>query len=191
VLLVAIALAVVAVIAGVSWAVIADSGSTEPKTSPMSGSGRASVRGIATVGETAPDFELQTLDGKTVRLSDYRGKPVVVNFWASYCIPCRAEFPMIRKALKAHDNDFVVLGVDYKDIDSDARAFARQQHATWPILTDPGNATGTAYGVRAVPQTFFIGRDGKISQRYYAEVPADLFEQELAKIAKPTTTVPG
>jgi peroxiredoxin len=191
--LVGIAIAVVATVAAVTVVVISDN---QPASTPTSakGAAKASIQGVATVGEAAPDFALKTLDGKTVRLSDYAGKAVVVNFWASYCHPCRQEFPMFRQALEQHHNDFVLLGVDYRDITSDARKFAKDKRATWPILEDPDNAVALAYGVRAVPQTFFIGRDGKISQRYYARVPDDLFEQELAKIAKPaavtTTTTP-
>jgi peroxiredoxin len=192
--LVGIALVVVAIVAAVTVVVISDNETTSSPTTAK-GAAKASIEGVATVGEQAPDFELKTLDGKTVRLSDYAGKPVVVNFWASYCHPCREEFPMFRQALEQHHNDFVLLGVDYRDIASDARKFAKDKRATWPILEDPGDQVALAYGVRAVPQTFFIGRDGKISQRYYAQVPDDLFEQELAKISKPaavttTTTTP-
>jgi peroxiredoxin len=192
--LVAIAVVVVAIV-GVVTVVVIDDNATTSSTSAVQGSAKASIEGIATVGEQAPDFQLRTLDGKTVRLGDYAGKPVVVNFWASYCHPCREEFPMFRDSLEQHHNDFVLLGIDYRDITSDARKFAKDEHATWPILQDPDSAAALAYGVRAVPQTFFIGRDGKISQRYYAQVPDDLFEQELAKISKPaasatTTTTP-
>jgi len=176
--LVVVALVVVALVGAVTWVVIADddASTADPRAA------KVAVAGLATAGQTAPDFEAATLDGKTVRLSDYAGRPIVVNFWASYCHPCRQEFPMFRNALERHDDDFVLLGVDYKDITSDARRFVRQQRATWPIVVDPTNVVARAYGVRAVPQTFFIGPDGKISERYYAEIPADLFEQELAKI---------
>jgi cytochrome c biogenesis protein CcmG/thiol:disulfide interchange protein DsbE len=189
--LVVIAVVVVAIVGAVTFVVI-DDNSTTSSTSAVQETGKASIDGVATVGEQAPDFQLRTLDGKTVRLSDFAGTPVVVNFWASYCHPCREEFPMFRKSLAQHGNDFVLLGIDYRDIASDARKFAKDKHATWPILKDPDNALALAYGVRAVPQTFFIDRAGKISQRYYAQVPDDLFEQELAKISKPAagTTTP-
>ena len=72
------------------------------------------------VGDVAPDFTLQTLDGARVSLSDYRGQPVVLNFWASWCNPCRDEFPLFRDELASHPGKFTVLGVDYKDIPSDA-----------------------------------------------------------------------
>lgn len=140
------------------------------------------------VGDEAPDFTLKTLDGKTVKLSDYRGTPVVLNFWASWCNPCRKEFPRFRDALAAHPGKFVVLGVDYKDIPSDARKFAKSQRASWPMLDDSANAVSGAYGIRAVPQTFFIWRDGTIAQRYYAQIPDSDFAAELAKITKPSST---
>jgi cytochrome c biogenesis protein CcmG/thiol:disulfide interchange protein DsbE len=136
------------------------------------------------VGDTAPDFTLQTFDGKPVSLSDYRGKPVVLNFWASYCNPCRKEFPLFREQLSDHRGDFVVVGVDTKDIGSDAMGFARQQKATWPIVLDDANAVAKAYGVSALPQTFFIRPDGTIAVRYYAEIPASRFAGALAKITK-------
>ena len=192
-MLLAVAVVVVAIVGAVTFVVV-DDNSASTGSAAVAGGGKAAVDGVATVGERAPDFELQTFDGDTVRLSDYAGKPVVVNFWASYCHPCREEFPMFRKALARHDDDFVLLGIDYKDITSDARTFAKEKRATWPILKDPDDAVALVYGVRAVPQTFFIARDGTISQRYYAQVPDDVFEEELAKIAKPlvasATTLP-
>ncbi len=79
----------------------------------------------AKVGQVAPDFALQTLDGGTVRLSEFRGRPVVLNFWASWCTPCRKEFPMFRGTLAAKDGAFAMLGVDTGDLRGDARQFAR------------------------------------------------------------------
>ena len=122
-----------------------------------------------------------------MRLSDYRGKPVVLNFWASYCQPCRKEFPLFRSQLAEHPGDFVVLGVDPRTSRRSA-AFAKEQQATWPILDDSSNAVGKAYGVAAVPQTFFIRRNGTIAQRYYAQIPDDDFATELAKITKSSSS---
>jgi peroxiredoxin len=90
--------------------------------------------------------------------------------------------------LVAHPGQFVVLGVDYKDIPSDARKFAKSQRATWPILDDSANAVSAAYGIRAVPQTFFITRQGAIAARYYVEPTDDEFAAALAKITKPGST---
>jgi peroxiredoxin len=88
--------------------------------------------------------------------------------------------------LAAHPGKFVVLGVDYKDIAADARKFAKSQHATWPMLDDSANAVSGLYGVRAVPQTFFLTSDGRIAERFYAEPSADEFTAALAKITRPS-----
>jgi peroxiredoxin len=120
-----------------------------------------------------------------VSLSDYAGKPVVLNFWASYCHPCREEFPLFREQLAEHPGDFVVLGVDAKDIESDAKRFAKDEKATWPIVFDGENEVAQAYGVGAVPQTFFIKPNGKVALRYYAQIPDDKWSDALAKITGP------
>ena len=140
------------------------------------------------VGDVAPDFTLKTFDGKSVSLSDYRGKPVVLNFWASYCHPCREEFPLFREQLAEHPGEFVVLGVDAKDIESDAEKFAEDQKATWPIVFDASNDVAKAYGVAAVPQTFFIRPDGTVAVRYYAQIPDDKWAGAVAKITTPATS---
>jgi cytochrome c biogenesis protein CcmG, thiol:disulfide interchange protein DsbE len=175
--------ALVLVVGAITWVAVAGNDDGSGTTVVP-----AAVRdGGPKVGDDAPDFTLQTLDGKTVKLSDYRGTPVVLNFWASWCNPCREEFPRFRDELAAHPGRFAVLGVDYKDIASDARKFAKSQRATWPMLDDPASAVSAAYGIRAVPQTFFIRRDGTIAQRYYSEPTADEFTAALAKITKPSS----
>ena len=138
------------------------------------------------VGDRAPDFTLKSLDGETVSLSDYAGRPVVLNFWASYCHPCREEFPLFREQLAERPGEFVVLGVDAKDIESDARKFAKDEKATWPIVFDGDNDVAQAYGVGAVPQTFFIKPDGTVALRYYAQIPESKWAAALAKITKPS-----
>ncbi len=173
---------VVLAIGVVTWVVVAgsDDGGSSSTVVP------AGVRdGGPRVGDTAPDFTLSTLDGKTVSLSDYAGKPVVLNFWASYCHPCREEFPLFREQLAEHPGDFVVLGVDAKDIESDAKRFAKDEKATWPIVFDGENEVAQAYGVGAVPQTFFIKPNGKVALRYYAQIPDDKWSAALAKITAP------
>ena len=127
-----------------------------------------------------------------MRLSDYRGTPVVLNFWASCCHPCRQEFPLFRSQLAEHRGEFVVLGVDVKDITSDARG-VRQGAAGH--LADPRATRRTRSArptaIAAVPQTFFIRRDGTIAQRYYAQIPDDDFATELAKITRSSPGTPG
>jgi peroxiredoxin len=165
----------------VTWAVVAGSSSgsngTADTVAPVS------VRnGGPRAGDAAPDFTLPTLDGKSVSLSDYRGQPVVLNFWAAWCNPCRREFPYLREQLAAHKGQFVVLGVDNRDIDSDARTFAKDEKATWPIAVDHDNSVWRAYAAQQLPQTFFIRSDGTIAARLYGQLIPKDFQQALAKI---------
>jgi peroxiredoxin len=171
----------------VTWVIVASSGG-DGGGAAQSRVQTADVRdGGPQVGDRAPDFTATTLDGKTVSLSDFAGRPVVLNFWASWCNPCREEFPVFRAALRRHGDDYVMLGVDNRDIESDASDFARKQHADWPIAFDASNAIYKAYGTTGLPQTLFIKPDGTVAARYYAAIPSQAkFDEALAKITAPT-----
>jgi len=140
----------------------------------------------------APDFDLPRLrGGGRISLSSLRGTGVVVNFWASWCIPCRKEFPVLRRVQRTYRADGVeIIGIVYNDIPSDARAFARDQKATWNLVTDESRATAIKYGVRAIPQTFFIAPDGRISQRYFQAPSEATFDAEIQKILPAGTPGP-
>lgn len=137
---------------------------------------------MATAGDPAPDFELTTLDGETLRLSDLRGTPVVLNFWASWCTPCRAEFPLLREFHREADGEYAVVGVDTGDIRGDGEEFARDQRADWPNGFDVDGAVARSYGVNGLPQTFFIDRDGTITARVPAELTESTIRARLAEI---------
>jgi peroxiredoxin len=140
-------------------------------------------RGGPQVGDVAPDFTATTLDGDTVKLSDYAGKPVVLNFWASWCTACRNEFPLFRQELARSGGDYVMLGVDNRDIDSDAQEFAKKKGADWPNAFDSSNAIYKAYGITALPQTYFIKPNGTIAERYFQAIPDQAeFRKSPAKI---------
>jgi len=161
---------------------------TTGTTSPMAGEqGPVSTPGVATVGSMAPDFTLTDLSGRRVRLSDYRGRPVLVSFWASWCIPCRDEVPLLQQAYLQHRAEHLaLLGVTFRDLPSDSRRFLRAHHATYPALPDTDGAVATAYGVRAVPQLFFIGRDGRIRDRIYGRTGQALLDRTLREILPPS-----
>jgi cytochrome c biogenesis protein CcmG, thiol:disulfide interchange protein DsbE len=117
------------------------------------------------VGFSAPDFMLDSLSGDPIPLSDLRGKVVVLNVWASWCRPCRAEMPALNAIYeRLRGQDLMVLGVNttYQDDEANARAAIREWGLTFPIVFDRDGATSHRYRVQAMPTTFFIGRDGVI-----------------------------
>jgi peroxiredoxin len=118
-------------------------------------------------GFLAPDFTLNTLQGESITLSELRGKAVMVNFWASWCGPCRQEMPDIEEvALDYQDQDLVILAVNATQQDRlDAVIeFVDTYNLTFPILTDDDGSTIRTYQIAAFPTTFFIGRDGMIQE---------------------------
>ncbi len=119
----------------------------------------------AQVGFAAPPFTLTDMDGHTVHLSDYPGKVVLLNFWASWCHPCRSEMPAIQQTYQAYQSrGLVVLEVNasYQDTPASMRTFLGSLTYTYPILLDETGEVNRLYGVGALPTTFFIGRDGTI-----------------------------
>ena len=139
------------------------------------------------VGQIAPQLAGTTLDGRSVSLADFRGRPVVVNFWASWCIPCRDEFPLFKQAESDHP-ELVFLGVVYQDDPGSAANFVAREAANWPSLTDPDGSRAKAYQVAAPPQSYFIDRDGIVRSRQIGEVSAADFERQYSAIAGPSSS---
>ncbi len=111
----------------------------------------------------APDFTLQTFDGKSVKLSDLRGKVVVINFWASWCVPCRDEAPFLQKTWQQYENkDVVFMGIDWVDPEPDAKAYIKQYGITYMNGPDLGSAISPLFRIKGVPETYFVGKDGKL-----------------------------
>lgn len=113
----------------------------------------------------APAFTLDRLDAEGGRLSlaDLRGKAVVVNFWASWCIPCRDEAPVLQKTYERYrDQGLVVLGIDVNDFKEDARSFMKRYGITYPVAYDGKGSTVGKWGVRGFPETFFVDRSGTL-----------------------------
>lgn len=133
----------------------------------------------AGAGDPAPALTGTTLDGKPFDLASLKGRPVVVNFWASWCVPCRDEFPLFKDALATGAaSDLAIVGVVFNDDDAAARSFLTKAGADWPSVSDPSGALARAWRVVAPPQTYFIDRDGTIRSRQIGQVtPADLQRQ--------------
>ena len=138
----------------------------------------------ARTGQPAPPITGTALDGSTVDLAAYRGHPVVVNFWASWCTPCREEFPLFEQKLAelGPTDGMVMLGVLYKDDPALARTFVQDVGATWPTALDPDGTTAAAYRVVAPPQTYFIDSDGILRGIQIGQVKAEDFDTQYAKI---------
>ena len=118
-------------------------------------------------GFLAPDFELKTPTGETIKLSDLRGQAVLVNLWATWCPPCRAEMKTIETVYNEYkDQGFVVLAVDmtYQDNQTDIVPFVQEQGLTFPILLDETGDMANAYQLKSLPSSYFIGRDGIIHE---------------------------
>lgn len=115
-------------------------------------------------GFLAPDFTLKALDGGDMQLSTLRGKPVILNFWATWCPPCRAEMPELEALWQRYKDDgLLLIGVDQGENAATVERFARGVvDTTFPLLLDTNQAVGRAYGVRALPTTVFIDAEGRI-----------------------------
>jgi cytochrome c biogenesis protein CcmG/thiol:disulfide interchange protein DsbE len=123
--------------------------------------------GRAVVGKAAPDFTATDLDGRPVSLASYRGRALIVTFGASWCNPCRQEYPLLVEAAAKHRDKLAIVSVMHDDLSRDARAFVREFHARWPTINDESNAISSAYGVVGVPQTFFITPTGVVQARVF------------------------
>lgn len=111
-------------------------------------------------GEEAPVFELPLLSsGELMTDDDLRGRPVVINFWASWCIPCREEAPLLERTWRRYRDDVVFLGVNIKDAESDARAFVEEYDITYPIVRDEAEVFAKKLGVLGIPETFFVDHE--------------------------------
>jgi thiol-disulfide isomerase/thioredoxin len=142
------------------------------------------------VGQMAPDFELQTLDGRKVRLADFRGKAVVLNFWATWCQPCKIEMPwFIEFQKKYKDQGVEIVGVAMEDTDKkDIEKFLKDMGVNYLVLLGTESVGEQYGGVLGLPTTFYVGRDGKIVEQHAGLISKDDIE---AHIKKASNTGPG
>lgn len=135
------------------------------------------------VGDKAPDFQLETLAGDSVKLSDFHGKQVMINFWATWCPPCRAEMPDMVKF--DQDKDIVVLAVNLTDSETsleDVENFADEYELTFPVLLDVNLDVATLYAIKPIPTTYMVDSNGLISYKAFGAMNYDLMVQEFEKM---------
>lgn len=139
---------------------------------------------IEILSRPAADFNgllYEPFQGKSeFRLSDYRGQVVVVNFWASWCPPCREEAPLLEATWRKYkDQGVVFVGIDIWDTEEDARAYMREFDITYPNLVDQRGRVAVEYGVTGIPETFFITSDGMISRKVIGAINRTTLEQSI------------
>jgi cytochrome c biogenesis protein CcmG/thiol:disulfide interchange protein DsbE len=132
------------------------------------------------VGETAPDKPLPRLEGAGAEsVADYRGEWVLVNFWASWCVPCRDEAPELEEFQQQHGGaDFTVLGIDTQDLSDDGRAFAHKYELSYPQLHDGDGKSSDEYGTTGVPENFLLDPKGRVQWL----TPGPVTEQGLGEV---------
>ncbi len=143
---------------------------------------------IIRVGEPAPEFAGKTVDGNELKLSDLRGKVVLVDFWATWCGPCIAEMPNVRKAHDKYgkEGDFVVLGVSLDEDEKKVQRFVKKQNIPWPqIVAGPAekNPIAKQYFVVGIPATFLIDAEGKIVAK---DLRGRALQKEVRKLLRKT-----
>lgn len=135
------------------------------------------------IGQPLPDFTLTTLDGATLSSADLRGRPLIVNFWASWCGPCVEEHGALLEAQKRYGDTATIVGVLYNDTADGARGFlARYGDGGWATLIDPSGGTAIDFGVTGPPESFFVDADGIVRYKQYGPVTPAVIDAQLAPL---------
>ena len=141
------------------------------------------LSGITMVNRPAPDFTLTTFEGTAISLEDLRGKPVVINVWASWCPPCRIEAPLIERTWREYKNrGLIFLGVNIQDRKEDALNYIREFDITYPNGPDPTGEISIDYGVSGLPVTFFVSSKGEIVRRWVGAIEKSVLISSIEEI---------
>lgn len=141
------------------------------------------LSGVTMVHRPAPGFILTTFKGDKISLADLRGKPVVINFWASWCPPCRIEAPLLERTWRAYkDRGLIFLGINIQDRQEDALNYMREFDITFPNGPDPTGEIAIDYGVSGLPVTFFIDRKGQVVRRWVGAVENSVLTSAIEEI---------
>ena len=137
---------------------------------------------VPEIDAPAPDFSLKTISGDTATLSDYAGRVVLLNYWATWCLPCRAEMPLLQQYAGRFGDDLVVLAINNGEPADEVEAFIRELDLTLPVLLDPEEAVTQLYRIRGFPTTLFIDRDGKIRYQHIGILNEDQLDGYLSDL---------
>jgi thiol-disulfide isomerase/thioredoxin len=130
-----------------------------------------------------PDLTLATLEGDKVSLADLAGRPLIINFWATWCPPCRSEMPALVELYYRHaDQGLVVIAVNAGETTGLVQGYADELELNFPVVLDPKMKAAAAFSVVSLPTTFFVGRDGLIQERHAGELTPDQFESKVAPL---------
>lgn len=137
------------------------------------------------VGSLAPDFTLPTVDGQTITLSDYTaaGTPVVLNFWATWCPPCRVEMPYFQSAAALHAGDVAILGLNQAESAAVIAAYAGDRGLTYPLLVDEDMKVNNLYGVLNLPTTVFIDHNGIVREVLIGTINQGVLDDRIAQLS--------
>lgn len=139
----------------------------------------------AELNRPAPDLTLRDLEGKLVSLADYRGQVILVNNWATWCPPCRAEMPVLEAYYQAHHQEgFVILAIEAGDPIEEVRAFVRQYGLSFAVLLDPEGHSLSAFNNPALPNTYIIDRQGRVRLAWTGAVNQKALETFLTPLLK-------
>jgi len=160
---------------------------TAADTPTASGGSGADATAVVTSGALAPDFRLSTPSGEAVALADYRGRPVLLNFFATWCAPCRGEMPFLEQAYVRHQaQDLVVLAVSLEEEPAVVPPFVTDLGLTFPVVLDGDGAVANQYGISILPTSFLIDADGQLVHRRNGFYTSESqLEQDLAAILPP------
>lgn len=163
----AVAVGVGVVVAGLVWLLASATGGESSAESPL-------------IGKPAPSVVGRTLDGEQFDLADHRGRWVVVNFFASWCAPCRIEHPELLDFASRHPDDATVVSVAFGDKEEDAREFFEELGGDWPVLVDGTGPIAISFGVTKVPETYLIAPDGTVAEKWISNITASQLDRAIA-----------
>ena len=134
------------------------------------------------IGSPVPSFELPDVDGRMISSKEYLGTPLIINFWATRCAPCKLEMPLLQKTAKKFDNNLTVFAVNFDEPEETVIKYVRQNSIDIPVVLDESGAMANSYGVHAFPVTFFIDKGGILRSTHIGQLDGVLIQSYLKTI---------